>query len=105
MMIGLEQIRRGAMTYVTRELTPLMPAVKGALVEAFAPAVIDANLRKYVGKEWLEGTGFVEGNTVNVDELYRLFKLTASPKWPMEIVGFKFSEADLDKLINYIREG
>ena len=105
MMIGLEQIRRGAMTYVTRELTPLMPAVKGALVEAFAPAVIDANLRRYIEKEWLEGTGFVEGNTVNVDELYRLFKLSASAKWPMEIMGFKFNEADLDRLVNYIREG
>ena len=105
MMIGLEQIRRGAMTYVTRELAPLMTPVKGALLEALAPAVIDANLRKYVGKEWLDGTGFVEGNTVNVDELYRLFKLSASPKWPMEIMGFKFNEADLDKLVNYIREG
>lgn len=104
MMIGLEQIRRGAMNYVSRELVPLMSPFKGALFEAVAPDVIEANLRKYVGKEWLDGTGFVDGNMVNVDELYRLFKLSASPKWPMEIIGFKFNEADLDKLINYIRE-
>lgn len=104
MMTGLEQIRRGAMTYVTRELAPLMGTGKAILVEALAPAIIDANLKKYITKDWLVGTGFVEGNTVNVDELYRLIKVSASGKWPIEIMGFKFNETDLDKLIQYIRE-
>ena len=104
MMTGLEQIRRGAMTYVSRELAPLMSTGKGILLEALAPSVIDANLKRYISKDWLTGTGFVEGNTVNIDELYRLIKVSASSKWPIELMGFKFNEADLDKLINYIRE-
>lgn len=92
------------MTYVSRELAPLLGTAKGILLEALAPAVIDANLRKYAGKEWLAGTGFVDGNMVNVDEIYRLLKLSANGKYPVEIAGFKFSEADLDKLMTYIRE-
>ena len=103
-MVGFEQIRHGAMNYVSRELAPLLGTPKGILLEAFAPSVIDANLRKYAGKEWLAGTGFVDGNMVNLDEIYRLLKLSANGKWPMEIAGFKFTETDLDKLVNYIRE-
>ena len=103
-MVGFEQIRRGAMNYVSRELAPLMGTAKGILLEALAPAVIDANLRKYAEKEWLNGTGFIEGNTANVDEIYRLVKLSASGKFPIELAGFKFTEADLDKLVRYIRE-
>ena len=92
------------MNYVSRELAPLLGTGKGILLEAFAPAIIDANLQKYAGKEWLAGTGFVDGNMVNVDEIYRLVKLSAAGKYPIEIAGFRFTEADLDKLVRYIRE-
>lgn len=104
-MVGMEQICRGAMKYVTRELVPLVSSGKGILLEAFAPAVINANVKKYMASTWLEGTGYVDGNTADIDAIYKQIKTSAAGKWPMEVIGFKFTESDLDKLYNYIREG
>ena len=104
-MVGLEQVRRGAMTYVTKELAPLMPTWQGVLVEALAPTIIDAKLRELMNWKLLSGTGFVDGATLNVDEIYKLLKNTAMGRWPQEIYGFRFAEADMDKLYRYIREG
>lgn len=103
-MVGTEQICRGAMKYVTRELVPLVSTGKGILLEAFAPAVIEANVKKYMSTSWLEGTGMIDGNTVDLEAVYKRIKTSASGKWPVEIIGFKFTENDLDKLYNYIRE-
>ena len=104
-MVGLEQVRRGAMVYVTKELTPLMPTWQGVVVEALAPAVIEAKLRELLGSKLLDGTGFVDGATLNVDEIYKLLKAASTGRWPQEIRGFRFVEADLDKLYRYIKEG
>ena len=101
-MVGLEQIRRGASTYVTKELAPLLPTWQGVLIEALAPGVIDAKLKELVGMKLF--SGFVDGATVNVDEIYKQLKTTASGRWPMEVYGFRFNEADLDKLYRYIKE-
>ena len=104
-MVSLEQVRRGTVTYVSKELTPLMPTWQGVLVEALAPTVIEAKLRDLMGGKLLIGTGFVDGATINVDEVYKLVKNTAMGRWPMEVAGFKLTESDLDKLYRYIREG
>lgn len=104
-MIGLEQVRRGAAAYVSKELAPLLPTWQGVLVEALAPAVIDAKLKEMMSGKLLAGTGFVDGATVNVEEVYKLVKAASVSRWPMEVYGFRFSEADLDKLYRYIREG
>lgn len=104
-MVSLEQVRRGAVTFVSKELAPLLPTWQGVLVEALAPTVVDAKLRELMSGKLLVGTGFVDGATVNVEEVYKLVKNTAVGRWPMEIAGFKLTEADLDKLYRYIREG
>lgn len=104
-MVNMEQIRRGAMKYLSRELVPMMDKGKGILVEVFAPAVIDANLKKYMEADWLKGTGLVDGLSANVEEIYKLIKQGASGKWPVELMGFRFSESDLDKLYQCIKEG
>ena len=104
-MVGLEQIKRGALNYVSKELAPLMPTWQGVLVEALAPAVIDAKLKELVGGKLLMGSGLVDGATVNVDDIYRSVKNTAAGRWPFEVAGFRFAEADIDKLYRYIKEG
>lgn len=104
-MISTEQICRGAMKFVTRELVPQMSVWEGVALTAFAPAVIAAKVKKYTASNLLDGTGYVDGNNVDLDEAYKNFKNAAVGKWPMEIIGFKFTESDLDKLYNYIREG
>ena len=104
-MVGLEQARRGAMTYVSKELAPLMPTWQGVLVEALAPAVIDAKLKELTNGKLLAGSGLVDGATINADEIYKLVKNTAMGRWPFEVAGFRLTETDLDKLYRYIREG
>lgn len=104
-MVSLEQVRRGIVTYVTKELAPLMPPWQGVLVEALAPKIIEVKLKELIDGKLLAGTGIVDGATINVDELYKLVKGTASGRWPFEVAGFKITEPDLDKLYRYIREG
>lgn len=104
-MVGLEQIRRGILSYITRELTPLLPTWQGVLIEALAPAVLDAKTKEILNGKLLTGSGLVDGATVNVDEIYRTVKVSSQGRWPMEIAGFRFAEADLDKLYRYVKEG
>jgi hypothetical protein len=103
-MKSIEQVKRGAVNYISKEIAPLMGTGKAILLEAMAPTVIEANIKRYAGKEWLAGTGLVDGLNVNVDEIYKLIKNAANGRWPVELFGFRFTESDLDKLINYIRE-
>jgi hypothetical protein len=104
-MVGLEQVRRGILTYINRELAPLLPTWQGVLIEALAPTVLDAKTKEILNGKLLTGTGLVEGSAINVDEIYRSLKVSAQGRWPMEIAGFRFSDSDLDKLYRYVKEG
>ena len=104
-MVGLEQVRRGILSYVNKELAPLLPTWQGVLIEALAPAVLDAKMRDILNGKLLTGTGLVDGAMINAEEIYRMLKTSAQGRWPMEIAGFRFSEADLDKLYRYVKEG
>ena len=104
-MVGLEQVRRGILTYINKELAPLLPTWQGVLIEALAPTVLDAKAKEILNGKLLTGTGLVEGSTINVDEIYRNLKVSAQGRWPMEIAGFRFSDSDLDKLYRYVKEG
>lgn len=103
-MVGLEQVRRGILTYVNKELAPLLPTWQGVLVEALAPVVLDAKTKEILNGKLLAGSGLVDGATINVDEVYKMVKNTALGRWPMEIAGFRFTESDLDKLYRYVKE-
>ena len=102
-MVGLEQVRRGILTYINRELAPLLPTWQGVLIEALAPSVLDAKTKEILNGKLLTGTGLVEGSTIN--EIYRSLKVSAQGRWPMEVAGFRFSDSDLDKLYRYVKEG
>lgn len=104
-MTGYEQIRRGTLAYISREIVPILGTGKGILVEAFAPALLDANLKKLMGSELVTSTGLVDGASADVDEIYKLVKAAAAGKWPVELMGVRFSETDLDKLYRHIKEG
>lgn len=103
-MTSHDRIRRGIMAYMTAEILPLMDPLKSILIAALAPRVIDANLKKYTHMDWLEGTDLVDGDTVNVDDVYKLIKSSAAGKWPIELFGVRFNESDLDKLYRHLME-
>lgn len=103
-MMSLDRIRRGIMAYVTNEILPLMDPMKSILVAALAPKVIEVNLKKYTSVDWLDGTGLIDGDTIDIDELYKLIKASSAGKWPLELFGIRFNEADLDKLYRHMME-
>ena len=103
-MVGYEQIRSGIVTYIGKDLAPLLPKAYGIGLAAFAPAVVDAKLKQIFQSNILSGTTLVDGNMIDIDEAMRMLKPAAEGKWPIEMYGFKFTESDLDKLYKYIKE-
>lgn len=99
-----EQLKRGAVRFIVNELAPKLPAWKAIAVEAFAPQVVEAKLGEFFSGGILAGTPFVQGEHLNEEEAYRAIKEAASGRWPFELFGFQFSESDLDRLYQYIRE-
>jgi hypothetical protein len=103
-MVGYEQIRKGLVTYINRDIVPLAPKAVGIGIAAFAPAIAEAKLKELLASPLLANTGLVEGNSVDIDMAIRLLKPAAEGKWPVEMFGFTFTESDLDKLYRYIKE-
>lgn len=103
-MTGYEQIRKGVVTYMAKELAPLAPKMLAISMMAFAPVVIDAKMKQLFESGLFSGTALMDGNSVDLEEAMRLFKSAAEGRWPISVAGFDFSENDLDKLYRYIKE-
>ena len=100
-MIATSRIEQNIAAYVDEELAPQMPKLEGIALAAFAPVYVRAKLPKLL--QFAAGTDIVRDNMVDVDALYREFKRAAQGKWPIEMMGFKFYEDDLDKLYRYLQ--
>lgn len=102
-MVNISRIEQNLAAFIDAELVPQMPKLEGIAFAALAPVVIRGKMPKLLtmaqGTEILSGDG---GDNVDVDLLYREFKRAAAGKWPVEMAGFKFYEADLDKLYHYL---
>lgn len=103
-MTSYEQIKRGIIRYINADLAPLAPKAVGIGIAAFGPVIVDSKLKQFFSAGLFNGTPLVNGNSVDVDEVYKLLKPAAENKWPIEMFGFHFTEADLDKLYRYIKE-
>lgn len=101
-MESIQQVERGVALFIDREMVPVMPKAKGIAFAAFAPMVVKAKIKEYA--PLVQTMGLLDGENINVDEVYRAFKEKAHGKWPIEVLGFKFSEEDLDKLYRTIKE-
>ena len=103
-MVGYEQIRKGLVAYINKEIVPITPKAVGIGIAAFAPMIAEAKLKEIMSQPLLAGTGIIDGNSVDIDTVMRLLKPAAEGKWPVELFGFTFNESDLDKLYRYIKE-
>ena len=102
-MVSVSQIERGAAAFVDRHMVPVMPKAKGIAFGAFAPLVIKAKVKEYAPLVQSIGLMDEDGN-VDLDAAYTAFKGKAQGQWPIELLGFKVSESDLDKLYQTIKE-
>ena len=102
-MVSVSQIERGAAAFVDRHMVPVMPKAKGIAFAAFAPLVIKAKVSEYA--PLVQSIGLMgENQTVDLESIYGAFKEKAQGKWPLEVLGFKVSESDLDNLYRCIKE-
>lgn len=103
-MTSYDQIKRGITLYINRELAPVAPKVLGIGLSAFGPVVVESKLKQFFDSGLLDGTGLVEGMSINLEEALSLLRPATNGKWPIELFGFTFTESDLDKLYRYIKE-
>jgi hypothetical protein len=101
-METIQQVERGAAAFVDKVMAPLMPKAKGIAFAALAPMVIKAKIKEYA--PMAQSLGILEEEHVDIDLLYQAFKEKAQGKWPIDLMGFKFAEEDLDKLYRTIKE-
>ena len=101
-MTNIQQIERGVALFIDREMAPMMPKAKGIAFAAFAPMVVKAKVKEYA--PLVQTMGLMNGEDIDLEEGYRAFKEKAQGKWPIEVLGFKFAEEDLDKLYRTIKE-
>ena len=99
-MVSTQRIIENAAAFVDHELIPKMPKLEGIAFAAMAPFVIKSKLPGLL--KMAHGTELVDGDNVDIDLVYRLFKEKSSGKWPIEAVGFIFREDDLDTLYRYL---
>ena len=101
-MVGYEQIKRGIINYINRDLAPLAPKALGIGMVAFGPTIVESKMKQFFTDGVFVGTPLMDGNMLDVEEAIRLWKPAADGKWPIEMFGINFSESDLDKIYNYI---
>lgn len=99
-MININRVVENMAAYIDEDMVPKMPKLEGIALAAMAPFVIKAKLPGLL--KLVEGTELVDGENIDVDKLYQEFKVKAQGKWPVELMGFRFREDDLDKLYRYL---
>ena len=99
-MVNIQRIEQQICAFVDEDLVPKMPKLEGIAFAAFAPMYIRAKLQG-IAKPARE-MGLMEGDNVHVDKAFAEFRAKAQGKWPIELMGFTFYEADLDKLYHFI---
>ena len=99
-MVHINRVMENIAAFVDDDLVPKMPKLEGIAFAAMAPFVIRAKVPGLL--KLAQGTELVDGENVDVERIYREFKAKAQGKWPVEAVGFKFSEDDLDHLYRYL---
>lgn len=99
-MVNINRVMENVMDYIDEDMVPKMPKLEGVALAAMAPFVVRAKLPALL--KFAEGTEIINGENIDVERLYREFKAKAQGKWPIEAIGFKFHEDDLDKLYRYL---
>ena len=103
-MVAFDQVCKGIVTYIHKDLAPLTPKpVRYGLI-AFAQTVVEAKMKKFIASGVFDGTPLIDGNMIDIDGVVAMYKAASTDGWPMEMYGFTFRESDLDKVLHYIQE-
>ena len=103
MMVNLEQIQAGVMTFIDREI-----GSKTVGVKKFGIYFIMPTIKKTIGNYVLKFKGYMpdlfdENNNVDLDAVYNMAKEAIKKSGQFEFMGIIFNETDIDKLYSYIK--
>lgn len=99
-MVHMNRIMENLAAFIDEDMVPKMPKLEGIALAAMSPFVIRSKIPGLL--KLVEGTELVDGENIDVDKLNQEFKVKAQGKWPVELMGFRFREDDLDKLYRYL---
>lgn len=103
-MVAFDQVCKGIVTYIHKELAPMASKPVRFSLIAFSQVVVEAKMKKLLASGLFDGTPLIDGNMIDVDGAVALFKAASVNGWPMDLFGVTFHESDLDKVVHYIQE-
>lgn len=101
-MVGIDQIRKGALTFVEKEIIgKATGATKFAIY--FAMPIIDNKITNYINSVSETKELFDENKNLDLDKAYNYAKHAIQKSGQFMYYGILFCESDVDKLYAYIR--
>ena len=108
----IEQIKRGLTRYVDNEIIAQMTDAKNRWITGGVAALainnLDKTVMQYADNPWMAMLGVVQGSDIDVDALYKAFapKMVDKVSFELPFIGkLTFDQRDMDKLLQYIKEG
>lgn len=98
-MVHINKLETNVLTYILEELVPQMPTTTGIGFASVAPFVVRAKIKQFL--PLIQDTELMDGESIDVEALYRELKKNSQNKFPLEMYGFTFRESDLDKLYHF----
>lgn len=103
MVVNLEQIQKGIMLFVEKEIAPKATGIKKFGIYFMLPT-IQKTVSNYIVKikDFVPDL-FDENGNLKLDEFYNQAKSAVQKTGQFEFMGIIFNETDIDKLYTYIK--
>ena len=101
-MVSIDQIRKGTLTFVEKEIANKATGVTKFAVY-FAMPMIDSKVTNFINSVSDTKELFDENRNLDLDKAYNMAKSAIQRSGQFMYYGIMFSETDVDKLYAYIR--
>lgn len=103
MTVNIEQIQRGAVSFVENEIAAKASGVRKFMIY-FALPSLSSRIPDYISKlKSLAPHVFDPNGNVLIDEVYSMAKSAVQKSGSFEFMDIIFDEMDVDKLYSYIK--
>lgn len=104
MKVNAEQIKKGLTNYIDEEIANKSNGLRQFVVYMAIPMIrrnAEELMNKYADNPLFNG--FIDGDEVELDEVYDMAKEAMRKTGKVEISGILFDDGDLDKLYEHIK--
>lgn len=103
MVVTLQQVQRGFINFIEKEIAAKANGIKKFTVYFFMPTATKA-VADYTNKLKPLMPDMFEGDNIKLDTLYNVSKNAIQKSGQIEFAGIIFNETDVDKLYTYIKD-